>query len=411
MNDTICFRNIGQLVQVDATSQPPRLKISDGRALIVKNGRVEKVLKGSGLKSSNYSKVIDLKGKTVIPGLVDCHTHLIYAGERKSEMECRLSGSSYLDILQSGGGILNTVNATREADEKSLLKTAKARMRRMVALGTTAFEIKSGYGLDLDTEKKILSVGSRLKKELSVPVTLTYLGAHAVPDGSTRSEYFDFIMEHLPQFRDLADGVDIFCEEDVFSVKDLKRLFLHAKLVGFTQLRAHVEELSYQGGCAEAARLGAVSCDHLEYANPRDIRAMKHGETVAVLMPGVTFFLGGEKIPLVHSMLDAGVTLALATDCNPGSSPTYNMQTVLNLACHLYRITPEQALVAATYGSAKALEGHKEYGSLQPGQRADFLTLKTKDYRDLFYYFGENFVDQTFIQGNPVRIPKDPAIE
>ena len=411
MNDTVCFRNIGQLVQVDTANKPPRLKILYKHALIVKNGRVEKVLKDSGLKSSNYSRVIDLKGKTVIPGLVDCHTHLIYAGERKDEMERRLDATSYMDILKSGDGILSTVKATREADGKSLLKTAKARMKRMMALGTTAFEIKSGYGLDIETEKKILSVGNRLKKVLPVPVTLTYLGAHAIPEGSTKSQYFDFVMKNLPLFRNLADGVDIFCEEGVFSVKDLKHLFLQAKLVGFTQLRAHVEELSHHGGCAEAARLGAVSCDHLEYANPKDIRAMKHGDTVAVLMPGVTFFLGGEKIPLVHSMLDAGITLALATDCNPGSSPTYNMQTVLNLACHLYRITPEQALVAATYGSAKALESHEKYGSLQPGQRADFLTLKTNDYRDLFYYFGENFVEQTFIQGQAVRIPKAPAIE
>lgn len=411
MDTTVCFKNIGQLIQVNTMDKPPRLKISEGHALIVKNGRVEKVLRDSGLKPSDYSKVIDLKGRTIIPGLVDCHTHLIYAGERKNEMERRLDGPSYLDILKGGGGILSTVAATREAYTKSLFKTAKARMRRMMALGTTAFEIKSGYGLDLDTEKKILTIGNRLKKELSVPVTLTYLGAHAVPEGSTRSQYFDFVMEHLPLFHDLADGVDIFCEKDVFSVKDLKRLFLHAKLVGFSQLRAHVEELSHLGGCAEAARLGAVSCDHLEHATPKDIRAMKHSDTVAVLMPGVTFFLGGEKLPLVHSMIDAGVTLALATDFNPGSSPTYNMQTVLHLACHLYRITPEQALVAATYGSAKALEGHKEYGSLQPGQRADFLTLKTKDYRDLFYYFGENFVEQTFILGEAVRTLKDPAIE
>lgn len=218
-------------------------------------------------------------------------------------------------------------------------------------------------------------------------------------------------MEHLPLFRGFADGVDIFCEKGVFSVKELRRLFLHAKLVGFSQLRAHVDQSSRLGGCAEAARLGAVSCDHLEHANPKDIRAMKHSGTVAVLMPGVTYFVGGEKIPLVHSMIDAGVTLALATDCNPCSSPNYNMQTVLNHACHLYRITPEQALIAATYGSAKAMEGHKEYGSLQPGHRADFLTLKTQDYRDLFYYFGENFVEQTFVQGQVVRIPKNPVIE
>ncbi|MCH8157494.1 MAG: imidazolonepropionase [Nitrospinae bacterium] len=411
MKETVCFKNIGQLIQVDASSGRPRLEFTDHCALLVKNGRIEKVIPDSQLKSSSYSKVIDLKGRTIIPGLVDCHTHLIHAGERKEEMERRLDGTSYMDILKSGGGILNTVRATREADAQTLFNTARARMRRMMTLGTTAFEIKSGYGLDIDTEKKMLRVGQRLKKGLDVPVTLSYLGAHAVPEGSTQAKYFNFVMEHLPEFRDLADGGDIFCERGVFTVHDLKRLFLQAKLLGFSQLRVHAEELSHQGACAEAARLGAISCDHLEHAGPNDIRAMKRADTVAVLMPGVTLFLGGEKFPLIHSMIDAGVTLALATDCNPGSSPTYNMQTVLNLACHLYRITPEQALVAATYGSAKALNGHKEYGSLQPGQRADFLTLKTPDYRDLFYYFGENFVERTYVLGKPVRTFKDPATE
>ena len=215
MSNTICFRNIGQLIQIDTEGKQPCLKILNRHALIVKNGRVKKVLKDSGLKSSNYSQVIDLKGKVVIPGLVDCHTHLIYAGEHKSEMERRLDGVPYPDTVKSDGGILNTVKATREANAKALFKTAKARMRRMLSLGTTAFEIKSGYGLDLDTEKKILSVGVRLKKELSAPVILTYLGAHAIPEGSTRAQYFDFVMEHLPQFRDLADGVDIVCEKGV----------------------------------------------------------------------------------------------------------------------------------------------------------------------------------------------------
>ena len=200
MSDTVCFRNIGQLIQIQTEGEQPSLKILDRHALIVKNGRVQEVVKDSRLTFSNYSQVIDLKGKAVIPGFVDCHTHLIYAGEQKSEMECRLAGPSCLDTLKGEGGILSTVNATRDADAKSLLKTAKARMKRMLALGTTAFEIKSGYGLDLNTEKKILSVGSRLRQELFVPVTLTYLGAHAVPEGSTRSQYFDFIMERLPLF-------------------------------------------------------------------------------------------------------------------------------------------------------------------------------------------------------------------
>lgn len=403
-----CFRNIGALIQIKGDF-PPKIEKRNRCALIVRDGQVEKVIRDSAVKSADYSNIVDLKGKAVIPGLVDCHTHLIHAGERKDEMEARTRGDSYLDILKNGGGIHATVRATREASERSLLRSAEQRMRRMMALGTTAFEIKSGYGLNLETEKKMLSVGRKLRDRLLVPVALTYLGAHAVPKGKNKVQYLNSVLKDLPQVRGLADAVDIFCEREAFSPSDLRRLFLQAKLLGF-HLRAHVEEFSRQGGCYEAARLGAISCDHLEHVNPTDIRAMQLSGTVAVLMPGVTFFLGGKKIPPVHGMLEAGVTIALATDCNPGSCPSYNMQTVLYLATSLYRLTPEQALTAATYGSAKAMNGQKEFGGLLPGQRADFLALKTSDYRDLFYYFGENFVDQTYSAGKPVKSVRDPVV-
>lgn len=408
MSDIICFRNIGQLVQVDAATLPGIRKREDC-ALLVRGGRIDQVVRDSAIKPSNrYAKVIDLKGRAVIPGLVDCHTHLIYAGERKDEMEQRISGMTYMEILEKGGGIHHTVRQTRKASAKSLFEAAEKRMRRMLTLGTTAFEIKSGYGLDLKTEMKMLKVGRKLRDALNVPVTLTYLGAHAVPQGQDRKHYLQWMIETLPQFKELADGVDIFCEKDVFSAADLRRLFRQAKLLGF-QLRAHVEELSHQGGCLEAAKLGALSCDHLEHATPNDIQALRAAGTTAVLMPSVTLFLGGTKQPLVHSMLDAGVPLALATDCNPGSSPTYNMQTVLYLAASMYRLTPAQALSAGTFGSARALGAERDYGGLLPKQRADFLVLKTKDYRDLFYYFGENLVDQTYSAGQPVPASHAPA--
>ncbi|MBI5427425.1 MAG: imidazolonepropionase [Nitrospinae bacterium] len=405
MKKIVCFKNIGQLVQTTSVA-PPEIRVRANCALVTENGKVRKVIANAKVQPAQYGRTIDLGGRAVIPGFVDCHTHLIYAGDRKKEMEARARGASYLDILKTGGGILSTVKATREASEESLFESARRRMRRMTELGTTAFEIKSGYGLDLETEKKILRVGRRLRDELGVPATLTYLGAHAVPRGMSKDAYLNFVIESLPEFRGLADGVDIFCERDAFSAADLRRLFLSAKLLGF-QLRAHVEELSRQGGCFEAARLGALSCDHLEHASPADIRAMKLSGTTATLMPGVALFLGGQKLPLVHTMLDAGVPLALATDCNPGSSPAYNMQTVLYLAAHLYRLTPEQALAAATLGGARALDGHAHYGGLLPGQRADFLVLKTGDYRDLFYYFGENFAEQTYLAAKPAK-PSTP---
>ncbi|PIQ97555.1 MAG: imidazolonepropionase [Nitrospinae bacterium CG11_big_fil_rev_8_21_14_0_20_56_8] len=405
----ICFKNIGQLVQVQDTD-PPRLKVYRNCALVVSGGRVEKVFRDTGIRASDYARVVDLKGRAVIPGFIDPHTHMVYGGDRKAEMEMRAAGDDYLEILKNGGGILSTVNATRKASEEMLYRSARERMKRMIALGTTAFEIKSGYGLDLETEKKILRVGRRLAADLKVHVTLTYLGAHAVPEGVKKKDYFDFVLRYLPEFRELADGVDIFCERGAFTVADLKRLFLQAKLLGF-QLRAHVEEFTLQGGCYEAARLGAISCDHLEHARPHDIRGMAVAGTVGVLLPGVTHFLGGSKLPLVHTLLDSGVPLALATDCNPGSCPTYNMQTILTLATAMYRLTPEQALVAATYGGARALDRHREMGGLRPGQRADFLLLKTSDYRDLFYYFGENFVDKTFLAGSAVSGRKEPVTD
>ncbi|MFQ5673233.1 MAG: imidazolonepropionase [Nitrospinales bacterium] len=399
-----CFRNIGELIQVDKNS---KLKIRNRCALVVHNGRVKKIIRDSAVTASDYSKIVDLNGTSVIPGLVDCHTHLIHAGQRKEEMEARARGDSYMEILKSGGGIHATVEATRKASEPALFRAAEKRMERMMTLGTTAFEIKSGYGLNLETEMKMLRVGRRLRDRFKVPLALTYLGAHAVPRERDKYEYLNDVIANLRQFCGLADAVDIFCERDVFSAADLRRLFLQAKLLGF-HLRAHVEELSRQGGCFEAARLGALSCDHLEHANPTDIRAMKLSGAVAVLMPGVTFFLGGGKLPLAHTMLDAGVPIALATDCNPGSCPSYNMQTVLYLAASLYRLTPDQALAAATRGSARALNGGQDFGGLLPGERADFLALTTGDYRDLFYYFGENFVNQAYSAGKPVKRVKNP---
>ena len=405
---TTCFRNICELVQVK-DNPSPKLKKNNRCALVVRDGLVEKVIRDSGINSADYSKTVNLNGKAVIPGLVDCHTHMIHAGERKDEMEGRARGESYLEILKSSRGIHNIVKATRKASEKSLFQAAEERMGRMMSLGTTAFEIKSGYGLNLNAEKKILRVGQKLRNDFKVPVGLTYLGAHAIPDDEDKTAYLNSVIKDLPEFRELADSVDIFCERDVFSPSDLRRLFLQAKLLGF-HLRAHVEGLSRQGGCYEAAKLGALSCDHLEHSNPMDVRALQLSGTVAVLMPGVTFFLGGKKVPPVHRMLDAGVTIALATDFNPVSCPSYNMQTVLFLAASLYRLTPEKALIAATYGSAKAMNSQKQFGGLLPGQRADFLVLKTNDYRDLFYYFGENFVEQTYSAGKPVKHVRKPSM-
>ena len=389
MSGILCFRNIGQLVQADASTQPG-IRLRKNCALLVENGRVLKILKDSEVKSArSYAQVVDCQGRAVVPGFVDCHTHLIYAGERKDEMVDRIGGVTYMEILEKGGGILSTVQATRKATEKALFDSARKRMKRMMALGTTAFEIKSGYGLNLHSEMRMLTVGKKLRDALRVPVTLTYLGAHAVPEGEDREAYLEEIIEHLPRFRGLADGVDIFCEKNVFTVADLRRLFLQAKLLGF-DLRAHVEELSHQGGCLEAAKLGALSCDHLEHATPNDIQAMRSAGTTAVLMPGVTLFLGGTKQPLVHSMLDAGVPLALATDCNPGSAPVTSLLLMLNMGCTLFGLTPEEALSGVTRHAARALGLGASHGTLEAGKAADFAVWDIERPAELAYRLGFN---------------------
>ena len=320
--------------------------------------------------------VIDAKGALVTPGLVDCHTHLVYAGNRAREFEMRLSGATYEDIAREGGGILSTVKATRAASPEQLAREAGVRLDAMIAEGVTTVEIKSGYGLDVESELKCLRVARGLELGRKVGITTTLLGAHAVPpEFKGRSDdYVSLVCDQLiPAAAEakLADAVDAFCEGIGFTPAQTRRVFEAARKNGL-QVKLHADQLSNLGGAALAAEFGAVSADHLEHTDVAGVKRMAAAGTVAVLLPGAFYFLRETKLPPVVALRTEGVPMAIATDCNPGTSPSTSILTAMNMACTLFRMTPEEALAGATIHAARAL-GLQDRGVLEPGRRADFV--------------------------------------
>jgi len=301
----------------------------------------------------------DCQNQLITPGLIDCHTHLIYGGDRAGEFEQRLLGTSYADIAKAGGGIQATVNATRNASEASLLTSALKRVDNLCAGGVTTLEIKSGYGLDLETELKMLRVARRIGQERPIQVKTTFLAAHALPieyKGQANA-YIDIICdEMLPAVAEsgLADAVDAFCEHIAFSAEQVGRLFSSATKLGLP-VKLHAEQLSDQGGAQLAARFGALSADHLEYLSTEGVRAMAENSTAAVLLPGAFYCLNETKKPPVTELRTAGVPIAIASDCNPGSSPIFSLPVILNMACTLFGLTPEESLTGVTRHASKAL--------------------------------------------------------
>jgi imidazolonepropionase len=334
----------------------------------------------------------DLGGALVTPGLVDCHTHLVYGGRRAREFELRLQGASYEEIARAGGGIRSTVAATRAASDEALFASARQRAQTLMREGVTTLEVKSGYGLALEHERRCLAAARRLGAELPVTVRTTYLAAHAVPpefDGRA-DDYVDALCGWLPVLHaeGLVDAVDAFCERIGFTPAQTRRVFEAARALGLP-VKLHAEQLSDQHGAELAAEFGALSCDHLEHLSERGVRAMRAAGTVAVLLPGAYYFLRDTQLPPIAALREAGVPMALATDHNPGSSPALSLLLMLHMGCTVFRMTPEEALRGVTVNGALAL-GLSDRGQLATGQRADFVAWDLDHPNELAYWFGHN---------------------
>ncbi len=333
----------------------------------------------------------DARGAWITPGLIDCHTHLVYAGDRAHEFEQRLKGATYEEIARSGGGILSTVRATRSATEDELFNLAERRLRHWRAEGATVIEIKSGYGLDRDTELRMLRAARRLS---GLTVKTTFLGAHALPEEykGRADEYIEFVCEDVlaaATREKLVDAVDAFCERIAFTPKQTRRVFEKAEALGLP-VKLHADQLSDLGGAALAARHQALSADHIEFSSEDGIAAMKGAGTVAVLLPGAFYFLKEKQLPPIDALRRHGVPIALATDHNPGSSPLSSPLLVLNMACTLFRLTPEEALAGMTRNAARALGLQASHGTLEPGKQADLAFWEIGSPAELAYAIGAN---------------------
>ncbi|UUX48579.1 imidazolonepropionase [Nisaea acidiphila] len=344
----------------------------------------------------------NLGGRLVTPALIDCHTHIVFGGNRAREFELRLKGASYEEVARAGGGILSTVTATRAASEEELLASALPRVDALLAEGVSTIEIKSGYGLDVETELRMLRAARRIGEQRQVRIRTSYLGAHAVPP-EFKGRADDYIDEVCRVALDraaeegLADAVDGFCEGIAFSPEQLDRLFSRAAQVGLP-VKLHAEQLSDLGGAKLAAYHGALSADHLEYLGADGIAALANAGTTAVLLPGAFYTLREPQLPPLQALRDAGVPIAIATDCNPGSSPLTSLLLTMNMACTLFRLTPEEALAGATREAARAL-GIADAGSLEVGKRADLAVWDVREPAELAYRIGFNPLYKRYFAG------------
>jgi imidazolonepropionase len=355
-----------------------------------------------GEPASLAASISSLDGALITPGLIDCHTHLVFGGDRAHEFDLRLNGASYEEIARAGGGIVSSVNATRAASEEQLFAQSLPRARALLADGVTTLEIKSGYGLDLDTERRMLRVARRLGRELGIGVRTSFLGLHALPPEykDRRDDYVALVCdEMLPALAadGLVDAVDAFCEGIGFSREETRRLFERARQLGLP-VKLHAEQLSDLNGAALVAEFGGLSADHLEHLSEAGIEAMAAAGTVAVLLPGAFYALRETTLPPVARLRERGVAMAIATDCNPGTSPLLSLRMAAGMACTLFRLTPEEALRGVTVHAAGAL-GLADRGALAPGQRADLVVWSARHPAELCYWIAGSLARKVYVAG------------
>lgn len=385
----------GRLATLAEHAGQPYGALEDG-AIAVQDGRIAWLGPQAELPGppASLAKLVHrLEGRWLTPGLVDCHTHLVYGGDRAREFELRLEGASYEEIARAGGGIVSTVQATRASDEDTLMASSQKRLKALMAEGVTTVEIKSGYGLNLETEMKQLRVARALGEALPVTVKTTFLGAHALPPEfkDRADDYIAAVVAMLPEVAraGLADAVDAFCEKIAFSAEQTAQVFEAARAQGLP-VKLHADQLSDLGGAALAARFGALSADHLEYTSEPGIAAMAQSGTVAVLLPGAFYALRETKLPPVEGLRRAKVPIAIASDCNPGSAPVTSLLLMINMACTLFRLTPEEALLGVTRHGARALGLGASHGTLETGKAADFAVWDIERPAELAYRIGFN---------------------
>ena len=378
--------------------------IRDG-GLLIRDGKMDIVGASDEIEeAARDAEIIDLGGRLVLPGFVDAHTHLVFAGNRLDDFERRARGESYEQIAKAGGGIWSTVEKTRAASEADLFAQATKHAEWFVKCGTTTVEAKSGYGLTLDDELKIVCVMQRLNQETPLEVVPTFLGAHAVPRDRSAGEYVDLVInEMLPRVakEKLAEFCDVFCERGYFDVEQSRKILTAAKKLGL-KLRGHVDQLTNSGGAKLMAELGAATADHLEKTDEQGIAALKTANVQPVLLPGSVYALGSTSYPRAREMIEAGLAVVLATDFNPGSAPTPSMPMVLSLACTQMKMSPAEAITASTINAAYSLNRGDAIGTLEAGKAANVAVFDCEDYREVAYWFGFRQLHAVYVRGKQI---------